>query len=67
MTTTFRQSASVPLLPGEDPNVVYPEEEKCPNPNSSTRLTVMCTAPCQHATRAGPKSMLRATCFCTTG
>ena len=30
MTTTFRQSASVPLLPGEDPNVVYPEEEKAP-------------------------------------
>ena len=30
MTTTFRQSASVPLLPGEDPNVVYPEEEKVP-------------------------------------
>ena len=30
MTTTFQQSASVPLLPGEDPNVVYPEEEKVP-------------------------------------
>ena len=30
MTTTFRQSDSVHLLPGEDPNVVYPEEEKVP-------------------------------------
>ena len=30
MTTTVRQSASVPLLPGEDPNIVYPEEEKVP-------------------------------------
>ena len=30
MTTTARQPASVPLLPGEDPNVVYPEEEKVP-------------------------------------
>ena len=30
MTTTARQSAGVPLLPGEDPNVVYPEEEKVP-------------------------------------
>ncbi len=30
MTTTARQPAGVPLLPGEDPNVVYPEEEKVP-------------------------------------
>ena len=30
MTTASRQPASVPLLPGEDPNVVYPEEEKVP-------------------------------------
>lgn len=28
MTTTPRQPAGVSLLPGEDPNVVYPEEEK---------------------------------------
>ena len=30
MTTTARHPAGVPLLPGEDPNVVYPEEEKVP-------------------------------------
>ena len=30
MTTTARQPAGVPLLPGEDPNIVYPEEGKVP-------------------------------------
>lgn len=30
MTTSALQPADVPLLPGEDPNVVYPEEEKVP-------------------------------------
>ena len=30
MTTTAWQPAGVSLLPGEDPNVVYPEEEKAP-------------------------------------
>ena len=30
MTTSALQPAGVPLLPGEDPNVVYPEEEKVP-------------------------------------
>ncbi len=30
MTTTARHPAGLPLLPGEDPNAVYPEEEKVP-------------------------------------
>ena len=30
MTITVRQSGRVPLLPGEDPSIVYPEEEKVP-------------------------------------
>ena len=42
MTTTFRQSDSVHLLPGEDPNVVYPEEEKVPESELQGNAPPLC-------------------------